>query len=168
MAEVLTSGNVRGVSWWEWRLQAVVAACNAVPVVLAAMLLAFVGFIALAATGGVSLFLGAVGAVMALGYAWFCVVIARGFWRRKRWPLYAAIPVLLLHIALYVWAVNTPTSTLPRKPAYLYAQPVEDTRPASTKAIAKAIGMGFDLFPWVNAMAVAHLLLRWRRFSQSE
>jgi hypothetical protein len=87
-----------GVLPLEWLLQALVAAYNAVPVLLLAVLVGYVGFVVGIVTGVFGWVVGGVIAALIFGYALFCLIIAGGLWRRRGWARLAAIPVFLFYL----------------------------------------------------------------------
>ncbi len=166
MAEAAIHCQALEVSPLEWRMQAFVAAYNAIPMLVIAGLVGFAGIALGVVTGGFLLIVGGLIAVSIIGYAALCLYIASGFWRRRSWARWAAIPVFLLYFLLCV-AIWTVPRTPPRAvPSYLNSQPVHRF-PAGVEETTKFLGKSFGVLAWVNAFAIAHLVLRWRRFSQT-
>jgi len=164
MAEVDIRRQAVEASPLEWRLQAFVAAYNAILILVIALLVGFIGFLGGVVTGGFLLVVGGVIAVFIVGYAAFCVCIAGGFWRRRVWARRAAIPVFLLYVLLCVAISKAPRTPLRPAPSYLNSQPVHHF-PAGVEETERFLRTSFALLAWVNAFAIAHLLLRWRQFS---
>jgi hypothetical protein len=151
----------------EWRLQALVAACNAIPVLILAITTAVISFVGGIVTGGVLWFVGGAFVLLVLGYAIICVLIAIALWLQKRWARYAAFAFFLLYIFIYLWANSVPPREVAPGPTHLRGRSVPYTVPAPLAAAARAMLVIVHLLPIVNAAAMAHLVLRRKEFSQS-
>ena len=149
----------------EWRLQALVSVCNAAPVLFVAAVLAYVSLVGGIVTGGILWFVGGVFVALALSYAGFCFVIAAALCQRRAWARFAAISVFLLYLLLHAWGTVKPLAIAPR-PEYLQGQSVH-ILPAWVTGTGAVLLATSRLLPWLNTIAVAHLVLRWRQFSQS-
>jgi len=150
----------------EWWLQALVVVCNVLPVLLVAAVVAYVSLMAIVATGLFSLFVGGVVIAFILGYAVFCLITAGALWRRRGWARFTAISVFLLYLPLHAWAGSVNLHQPSPTPAHLRGHSVY-THPAWETRTGRATWAIYRLLPVMNAVAMAHLVLRWRQFSRS-
>jgi hypothetical protein len=150
----------------EWRLQALVAVCNAAPVLFVAAVLAYVSLVGGIVTGGILWFVGGVVVALVLSYAGFCFVIAVALCRRRAWARFAAISVFLLYLLLHAWAGTVKTLPIAPRPQYLEGQSAY-ILPGWVTGTGAVLLATSRLLPWLNTIAVTHLVLRWRQFSQS-
>jgi len=154
----------------EWQLQALVAAYNVVPVLVAALLSAWIGFVAGSVTGLGSWFLGAIAVAFLLAYVLFCLITAVSLWQQKSRARFAAIFILLLYLCLhYLAASSKPPQVRPPLP-WLKADP-NFVPPTWFVAYQHALSLLLRLsgrpLTYLNITALALLLLRWKQFSRS-
>jgi hypothetical protein len=94
------------------------------------------------------------------------LVIAVALCRRRGWTRFAAISVFLLYLLLHAWAGTVKPREIAPTPAYLKGHSAY-TLPAWVTGTAAVLDATSRLLPWLNTVAIAHLVLRWRQFSQS-
>jgi len=154
----------------EWRLQSLVAGYNVVPVLAVMLLVEWIAFVAGPVTGLVTWFLGAIAAVFLLAYVALCVITAVSLWQQKNRARFAAVLILVLYLCLYYLAVSVksppPRPSLP----WLKADP-NFVFPAWFVAFQHVVGLLLHLsgrpLAFLNATALAHLLIRWKQLSRS-
>ena len=140
----------------EWRFQALVAAGNSIPALLVALIAAYASLVGGAVTGGLLWFVGGAIVLLILSYAGFCLVIASGLANRRRWACFAALGVYLLYVLLYALAWS-------KKPANIGPTSADlQSFPAWAAAISVVVWTAMHLVPWLDAIALVHLALRWR------
>ena len=167
MVETAIHRNPSGLFPLEWRLQALVVACNALPVLVLAAGIAYVSLAAAVPTGLFSLFVGGFFDFLVLGYAVLCLIISNALWRRSGRARFAAIAVLVLYLLIYGWASTVKRPEPAPTPAYLKGRkPAFQVPPWVTRA-AWAGNSTLHLLPLLNIVAITHLALRWRQFSKS-
>lgn len=154
----------------EWQLQALVAGYNIVPVLAVALLVAWLAFVTGPVTGLVTWFFGAVAVAFLLAYVSFCLLTAVFLWLQKGPARFAAILIFLLYLCLHYLVAS------PKAPATQLAQPwlkpdPNFTSPASFVAfqhgLTLLLRLSGRLLVFINAVALVHLLLRWKQFSRS-
>jgi len=155
-----------GASPLEWRAQALVVGCNVLPVLLFALAAALASLAAGAVTGGLFWFLGGIFVAFILGYALFYLIIVGALWLQRSWARFAAMSVLLLYILFFAWVGSAKPREASPTPPYLRGHSVEQL-PAWVRGTLAASRIINRSLPVINAVAIAHLVLRWRQFSRS-
>jgi hypothetical protein len=112
------------------------------------------------------LFLGGIFVAFVLGYALFYLIIAGALWRHRSWARFAAMSVLLLYLLFFAWVASAKPREASPTPPYLRGHSVEQL-PAWVRGTLVASRTINRLLPVMNAVAMAHLVLRWRQFSRS-
>lgn len=166
MAEAGIQRDPSGALPLEWQLQAIVVVCNVLPVLVVAAVVAYASLAAAAVTGLLSLFVGGVFLIIILGYAGLCVAAAGGLWRRRSWGRLMALSILVLYILLH--ALPGPARPRPAKaaPANLNGH-TTSAPPVEVFGIARGLLGTLSFLPILNAVAIAHLAVRWKQFSQA-
>ena len=154
----------------EWQLQALLAGYNAVPVLAVTMLIAWIAFVAGPVTGLLSWFLGAVAVAFLLTYVLFCLITAVFLWQQKSPARFAAISILLLYLCLHYLIASSKSPAAQVALPWLKPDP-KFTPPAWFVACQHTVGLLLRLsgrpLAYLNAAALALLLLRWKQFSTS-
>ena len=167
MAEPDAVPQSPGAAPWECRLQSLVLFCNALPFLPTGVVMGYAFLVLGVIIGPISWVLGLFLVALILGYAGLCLVTAGGLFRQKRRARVPALIAFLFFLSLYAAGAMSKIHQTPSTPAHVPVTPTVSHLPPWLPVGARDVLVLIRLLPLINLVALAHLLLRWKAFSQS-